>query len=89
MQMFNPPHPGEILFHRLIEDEDGKRIDSIANTAIKLGCHRNSLNRLINSSASVSIEMALALEKLTGSSAKFWLTLQIEYDLFHARAVAS
>ena len=89
MQMFNPPHPGEIVFHRLIEDEDGNKIDSIATTATKLGCHRNSLNRLINSSASISIEMALALERVTGSSARFWLTLQIEYDLFHARAMAS
>lgn len=86
MRMFNPPHPGEIVFHRLIEGEDGKKIDSIANTAIKLGCHRNSLNRLINSSAAVSIEMVLVLEKLTGT--KFWFTFQFEYNLFHARAVA-
>lgn len=86
MQIFNPAHPGEIIFHRLIEDEDGIKIDCIANMAIKPGCHRNSLNRLINSSAAVSIEMVLVLEKLTGT--KFWFTFQFEYNLFHARAVA-
>ena len=47
-----------------IEDEDGQKIGSVASVAEQLGCHRNTLNRVINGSASVTPEMALALEKI-------------------------
>ncbi|AUZ83207.1 HigA family addiction module antitoxin [Methylophaga nitratireducenticrescens] len=48
-------------------------------------------NRVINGSASVTPEMALALEQVGAGSAEFWLTMQANYDLFqirHSRGVA-
>ncbi|MGV2930832.1 HigA family addiction module antitoxin [Vreelandella venusta] len=51
----------------------------------KLGCHRNTLNRVINGSASVTPKVALALEKLDAGSAEFWLSMQTNYDLFQLR----
>ncbi|MBT2787117.1 MULTISPECIES: HigA family addiction module antitoxin [unclassified Halomonas] len=85
MAMYNPSHPGRIIRQRLIEDEDGHKISSVASVAEQLGCHRNTLNRVINGSASVTPEMALALEKLDAGSAEFWLSMQTNYDLFQLR----
>ena len=83
--MFNPSHPGRIIRQRLIEDEDGHKIDSVAVVAERLSCHRNTLNRLINGSASVTPDMALALEQVGAGSAEFWLSMQANYDLFQLR----
>lgn len=85
MSMYNPSHPGQIIRQRLIEDEDGHKIDSVAVVAKRLGCHRNTLNRLINGSASVTPDMALALEQASAGSAEFWLSMQANYDLFQLR----
>jgi addiction module HigA family antidote len=85
MAMYNPSHPGRIIRQRLIEDEDGHRIGSVAVVAERLGCHRNTLNRVLNGSASITPEMALALESAGSGSAEFWLTMQANYDLFQLR----
>jgi len=85
MVMHNPSHPGRIIRQRLIEDEDGHKIDSVAVVAGRLGCHRNTLNRVLNGSASVTPEMALALEQTGAGSAEFWLSMQANYDLFQLR----
>ncbi len=85
MSMFNPSHPGRIIRQRLIEDEEGNKLGSVAAVAQTLSCHRNTLNRVINGSAAVSPEMALALEKAGAGSAEFWLGMQASYDLFQLR----
>ncbi len=85
MSMYNPSHPGQIIRQRLIEDEDGHKIDSVAVVAERLGCHRNTLNRVVNGSASVTPDMALALEQADAGSAEFWLSMQANYDLFQLR----
>lgn len=85
MSMYNPSHPGQIIRQRLIEDEDGHKIDSVSVVAERLGYHRNTLNRLINGSASVTPDMALALEQAGAGSAEFWLSMQANYDLFQLR----
>ncbi len=46
MSMHNPSHPGRLLEQRLIEDEDGQKLNSIAMMAEQLGCHRNTLIEL-------------------------------------------
>lgn len=85
MAMHSPSHPGRIIRQRLIEDEDGHKIGSVALVAERSDCHRNTLNRVINGSASVTPEMALALEQMGTGSAEFWLTMQANYDLFQLR----
>ncbi|WP_183411621.1 HigA family addiction module antitoxin [Litorivivens lipolytica] len=52
-----------------------------------MGCHRNTLNRVINGSASLTPEMALALELIGAGKAEFWLGMQASYDLFQLRQV--
>lgn len=89
MPMHNPVHPGRILRQRLLEDEDGQKINSVATVAEQLGCHRNTLNRVINGSASLTPEMGLALEMIGAGKAEFWLTMQVHYDLFQLRQARS
>jgi addiction module HigA family antidote len=47
---------------------------------------RSALSRLINRKAGVSAEMAVRLEKAVGSTAGFWLRLQLNYDLARVQA---
>lgn len=85
MNMHEPPHPGALIRIQLIEDEDGNKLQSVAEAANKLSCHRNTLNRVLNGTASLSAEMALALENNGYGSAEFWLGLQNAYDLYRLR----
>jgi addiction module HigA family antidote len=76
MMMKNPSHPGDII--RGCLDELGV---NVTDGAKALGVTRSSLSRLINRKAGVSPEMAMRLEKAIGSTAGFWLRLQLNYDL--------
>ena len=51
-----------------------------------LGVTRAALSRVLNRKAAVSAEMAVRLEKAIGSSAGFWLRLQLNYDLAKVQA---
>ena len=75
MPMKTPPHPGRHIKGALEELNL-----SIAQGAEALGVTRNSLNRVVNGTGSVTPEMALRLEVVIGSTADAWLRLQAAYD---------
>ena len=81
MQMKSPSHPGDIIRDCL--DELGVNVTDAAKA---LGVTRATLSRLINRKAGVSAEMAVRLEKAIGSTAGFWLRLQLNYDLAQIQA---
>jgi antitoxin HigA-1 len=81
MPMKNPNHPGDLIRDCL--DELGV---SVTDAARALGVTRAALSRLINGKAGVSAEMAVRLEKAIGSTAGFWLRLQLNYDLARVQA---
>ncbi len=83
MPMKNPNHPGDIIRDCL--DELGV---NVTDGAKALGVTRSALSRLINRRAGVSAEMAVRLEKASGSTAGFWLRLQLNYDFRSKRGVA-
>jgi len=47
-----------------------------------------TLNNLVNEQSAISPEMAVRLSKAFGSSARTWLSMQMEYDLARAEAQA-
>jgi addiction module HigA family antidote len=77
-EMYNPPHPGEIL-RELWLDPLGL---SITKTAKILGVSRKTLSEVVNGRSSLTPEMALRLELAFGKRADSWLSHQIAYDLF-------
>ncbi len=81
MEMFNPPHPGEIVR----EDCLIPLGLSVADGAKRLGVSRQSLSELLNGHNGISAAMALRLEKAGWSTAETWLRNQTSYDLWQAR----
>jgi addiction module HigA family antidote len=78
--MKNPPHPGLLFAESLRALELG-----IAEAARRLGMSRVSLSRVANGRAAISSDLALRLETAGLSTARFWMALQVAYDLSHAR----
>ena len=80
MEMYNPPHPSEIL---------NEYISGIGKTktvvAKGLGISRKHLSLILNGHTGISAEMALKLSVAFGTNPEFWINLQRNYDLWQAR----
>ena len=81
MNMYNPCHPGEILKLDYLSAYNL----SVTAFALKIGVSRNTASELVNCRSGISAEMALKLEKAFKVSAKFWIDLQTQFDLWQAR----
>ncbi|WP_043913989.1 HigA family addiction module antitoxin [Candidatus Regiella insecticola] len=55
-----------------------------ASHAKKLAITRVALSRVLNGKAGISPNLALRLEKTGVSTARFWINLQANYDLWRA-----
>lgn len=81
MTMHNPPHPGDFIKEVYLEPFN----ISYRSVAIKLHVAPSTFNRLIQKQSSISSEMALRLSKTLGRSPESWLTMQSNYNLWHAK----
>ncbi|HRV92846.1 MAG TPA: HigA family addiction module antitoxin [Anaerolineae bacterium] len=81
MQMYNPPHPGEII-KELCLDPLGL---TVTRAAEALGVSRKTLSAIVNGRAGISPEMAIRLSMAFDTSAESWLNQQMQYDLWQAR----
>ena len=81
MSMHNPPHPGEFIREIYITPHD----ISVRKVAESLGVSASTLNRLLNGESNISPEMALRLSKALGRTPESWLTMQDQYNLWHAK----
>lgn len=79
--MHNPPHPGELLR----EDVLVQLGLSVTRAAELLGMSRVALSRVLNCRAAISPDLAIRLEMAGISTARAWLSLQLNYDLAQAR----
>lgn len=80
--MFNPPHPGLILKDTVLREDGGISVKEFAE---KLGMTRTAISRVVNGKAAVSPELAIRLAALLNVTARSWLTMQVEYDLWQLR----
>lgn len=85
MPMKNPCHPGVVIRDTCL---NGLNLN-VTDGAAALGVTRTTLSRILNGRAGVSAEMAVRLSKAFGSSAGFWLRLQLNYDLAQAEKTSS
>ena len=83
--MYNPPHPGEILR----EDVLSEMGLTVTEAAKQIGVTRAALSRVLNGHAGISIEMALKIEKWLGveqgGRAEIWAGMQLDHDMWQAR----
>lgn len=81
MEMYNPPHPGEILLEEYIIPFGF----TISSFATKIKTSRKNLSAIVNQRVAISPEMALKLEKELGTPPEIWLKLQLKHDLWVAK----
>jgi addiction module HigA family antidote len=76
-----PVHPGEILR----EDVLPALGISVTEAARELGITRQTLHRIMAGTTSITPETALRLGKFCGNGPDLWLSMQQNYDLWHAQ----
>lgn len=74
-----PCHPGETLS----EFMEGKGWTA-SELARRLGVPANRVTLIVSGQRSITADTALRLERLDGPSARFWMTLQMQWDLAKA-----
>jgi addiction module HigA family antidote len=84
-QMFNPPHPGEVIKELCLDPLEL----SVTEAAEALGVSRKTLSSILNGRAGISPEMAIRLSKAFGTTPESWMNQQAQYDLWHAQRAAS
>lgn len=78
--MHNPPHPGEVLR----EDVIAPLGLSVTEAAKRLAMSRVAFSRVVNGKAGISPDLAVRLEQAGVSTARAWMTMQANYDLWQA-----
>lgn len=73
-----PIHPGSVLREDILKELKL----SITQAAKGLNVSRKQLSEVTNETASISVEMALRLEKAFDVDAEFWLDMQKKYDIW-------
>lgn len=81
MKMYNPMHPGEVIKELYLEGS-GVSLRAVAEA---LGVSAPTFSRLVSGKSSVSVEMALRLERVLGGSAESWLQMQTNYDMWQTK----
>lgn len=76
-----PPHPGETIREDVLKPL-GMSVNQLAKA---LGVTAARLNEIVRGRRAITADTALRLARYLGSSAEFWLGLQLEYDLRVAR----
>lgn len=74
------PHPGEILKETVFAPLDL----SVTEAAERLAMSRVALSRVLNGKAGISPDLAVRLERAGVSTARFWINLQANYELWRA-----
>jgi addiction module HigA family antidote len=80
-KLLPPIHPGETLR----EDVLGPANMSVNQLAKALGVDSARLNEIVRGRRGITADTALRLARYLGTSAEFWLGLQVDYELRLAR----
>ncbi|MGV3519432.1 HigA family addiction module antitoxin [Luteitalea sp.] len=75
-----PTYPGEMLLEEFLEPLAVSQVE----TATRMYVPFQRLNAIVRGRRGVSADTALLLEALTHWDAEIWMTLQAQWDLWHA-----
>lgn len=76
-----PTHPGEMLLTEFLEPLELPQ----AELARRLKKTAAAINEIVKGRRGVSAEMAWLLAREFGTTPDFWMNLQTDWDLWHAR----
>lgn len=80
VKRFAPVHPGEMLREEFL-DPLGLTPYAVAKAC---GVPRTRIERIAREELGITADTALRLAKFFGTSAEFWLNLQVRYDMLMA-----
>lgn len=75
-----PTHPGEMLLEEFLKPLEMTQVE----LAKRIRVSYLRVNEIINGRRSVTLDTALRLSKLFGTTPEFWLNGQRNWDLWHA-----
>lgn len=80
-----PTHPGEML------EEEFLKPMNITHQRLANSVHLSleSVEKIIDGRAGMTPSSALRLAKYFGTTADFWMSLQLRWDLYHAQQLES
>jgi antitoxin HigA-1 len=76
-----PTHPGEMLVEEFLRPMGLTQVEAARRMRMPL----TRLNEIVNGRRGVSADTAWCLADLLGTTPQFWMTLQVNWDLWHAR----
>ena len=76
MAMQNPPHPGGIVKRQCLEPQGL----TVTRAAERPGVSRQALSEPMDGRAGISVEMAVRLSEVLGSTPETWQGMQMAYD---------
>ena len=76
-KLIPPPHPGETIREDILKPL-GMSVNQLAKA---LGITAARLNDIVRGRRGITADTALRLARYLGTSAEFWLGLQLEYNL--------
>jgi antitoxin HigA-1 len=76
-QKLVPVHPGEVLLEEFLKPNGITQ----NHLALKIGVPARRINEIVLGKRRVTADTAIRMAKYFGTTAKFWLGLQMDYDL--------
>lgn len=76
-----PPHPGDVLLRRFLRPRGITQV-RLCNA---VGISGPNLNRFVKGGSSVRASWAWRFAQALGTTPQYWMNLQIEHDVWHAR----
>ena len=77
MTTITPIHPGEILMEEFLEPLQVSQ----NRLAVAIGVPTRRINEIVHGKRRISADTALRLARYFGTTDRFWLNLQVRFDL--------